>query len=515
MNFDAVFTVRKEFSKDVFLREVIINLGTRSGTPVDVVDAQFGEVKETVREVIVCTAHVEGTCTASVGYDRQESYVGYENYREKVGNTYVTRQRPVTKYRTVTDWQIFQTPYAGEATCAAYNSDEVEFDDSQIVRAVKTAKTDGIVPEGTAEVDTAGLAKALSTCEGNVELRQVKFPGDRHKDVQYNSHSSIQRLSCYKLPHYEVEYTYNGKTYTASGFACGQIDIYATTPPSDVDVTSVVKEATAELEKKKSTSWTLFTISIIAVAVLCFFLKFPWLFPIPIVLLLMAKKDSEVYAKEYSACSDALTKDLADSKVAAIEEALKKRGYEPLGRDHGDIIGEVTVPTAKPLKPIQSRVFWCWALTILMTIISLFTCHSVYQNYLHSPKQMKIEVVGMETEYDPEASPYINGCYYIHLDYEIQAKKLGIEYIDLKVHVSEKGGEELGVIRSSLSYIDLEAHDEKVITTTWSENQPEKNDFFSELYDKDFSELEFEFEIGSIQFDDGKYYHNDDYDKFG
>ena len=156
-----------------------------------------------------------------------------------------------------------------------------------------------------------------------------------------------------------------------------------------------------------------------------------------------------------------------------------------------------------------------FTIVVIVAIAFVITIYSSYRNYLHSPKQMKIEVVGMETEYDPEASPYINGCYYIHLDYEIQAKKLGIEYIDLKVHVSEKGGEELGVIRSSLSYIDLEAHDEKVITTSWSENQPEKNDFFSELYDKDFSELEFEFEIGSIQFDDGKYYHNDDYDRFG
>ena len=132
MNFDAVFTVKKEFSKDDFLRELIIELGTRNSTPVDVVDADFKEVKESIREVIVCTAQVEGTCTASIGYDRQEPYTDYETYKEKVGDTYVTRQRAVTKYRTVTDWQIFQTQYAGEATCAAYNSDEFGFDETEI-----------------------------------------------------------------------------------------------------------------------------------------------------------------------------------------------------------------------------------------------------------------------------------------------------------------------------------------------------------------------------------------------
>lgn len=182
-------------------------------------------------------------------------------------------------------------------------------------------------------------------------------------------------------------------------------------------------------------------------------------------------------------------------------------------RKNFSIAAVVKKKTADREKKRFSRRWF--TIAVIVAIVCLFTIHSSYQNFLHSPKQMKIEVVDMQTEYDPEASPYINGCYYIHLDYEIQAKKLGIEYVNLKVHVSEKGGEELGVIHSSLSYVDLEAHDEKVITTTWSENQPEKNDFFSELYDKEFSELEFEFEIGSIQFSDGKYYHNDDYDRFG
>lgn len=514
MEFDAVFSVRKEFSKDVFLREVLIKIGINEDTPLDVVEAEFGEVNETMREVIVCTASVTGTCTASVGYDRQESYIDYETYREKVGNSYVTRQRPVTRYRTVTDWQIFQTPYVGEATCAAYNSDAYGFDDSGIVKAIKTVSRDRVVAEGTATVNPTGLARAVAACEGNVESSQVIFPGDRHKDVQYHSESEIQCVSCYKLPYYDVTYTYKGEEYVACGFACGEISIRAATPPKDVDITELVKEETADLEKQKSIAWKCFTVSLIVTAALCLLLKFGWLFPVPIVLLLRAKKDSKTYSDAYEACSARYSKEFAKVKVEAVEEALAKRGYEPLGADHGSF-ENWKVPGAKTLKPISSRVAWSWVLSVIVAIVCLFTMYSSYQNFLHSPKQMKIEVVDMQTEYDPEASPYINGCYYIHLDYEIQAKKLGIEYVDLKVHVSEKGGEELGVIHSSLSYVDLEAHDEKVITTTWSENQPEKNDFFSELYDKEFSELDFEFEVGSIRFSDGKYYHNDDYDRFG
>lgn len=514
MNFDAVFTVKKEFSKDDFLRELIIELGTKNNTPVDVVDADFKDVRESVREVIVCSAQVEGTCTASVGYDRQEPYTDYETYREKVGDSYVTRQRAVTKYRTVTDWQIFRTQYAGEATCAAYNSDEFGYDDSGIVSAIKSAKNDSIVGKGEATVNLTGLARAIATCESQVEWGSVTFPGDRHKDVNYNSNSDVQSLSCYKLPYYEVVYTYNGKDYTACCFACGNINIRTETPPKDIDITAVVQEKTENLEKAKKRSWTLFTVSLIVAAVLCIALKFAWLFPIPIVLLLKAKKDSEAYSKEYKACSDSLSKNVADSKIAALKVALEKHGYEPMSKDLSDSLENCSVPGAKELRSIKGRVTWSWVLAIILTIVSVFTINSAHQENLHSPKQLEISVVNKEVEYDPDASPYINGCYYIHYDYEIEAKKTGINYLEFKLRVKDKKGNEVGFITSSISDLNLDAGDEKVVTLTLEENQPEKNEFFSELYNADFNDYKYEIEIGSIQFTDGKYYFNDKYDQF-
>ena len=514
MNFDAVFTVKKEFSKDDFLRELIIELGTKNNTPVDVVDADFKDVRESVREVIVCSAQVEGHCTASVGYDRQEPYTDYETYREKVGDRYVTRQRAVTKYRTVTDWQIFRTQYAGEATCAAYNSDEFGYDNSGIVSAIKSVKNDSIVEKGEATVNSTGLARAIAACESQVEWSSVTFPGDRHKDVNYNSNSDVQSLSCYKLPYYDVAYTYNGKDYAACCFACGNINIKTETPPNDIDITAIVQEKTENLEKVKKQSWTLFTLSLIVVAILCIALKFAWLFPIPIVLLIKAKKDSEAYSKEYKACSDSLSKNVADSKIVALKAALEKHGYEPMSKDLSDSLENCSVPGAKELKSIKGRVTWSWICAIILAIVSVFTINSVHQENLHSPKQLKINVVNKEVEYDPDASSYINGCYYIHYDYEIEAKKTGINYLEFKLRVKDKKGNEVGFIKSSISDLNLDAGDEKVVTLTLNENQPEKNEFFTELYNSDFKDYKYEIEIGSIQFTDGKYYFNDKYDQF-
>ena len=46
-------------------------LEAANGTPPDVVDAKFRPVEEDVEEVIVCTAHIEMDCSASIGYDRE------------------------------------------------------------------------------------------------------------------------------------------------------------------------------------------------------------------------------------------------------------------------------------------------------------------------------------------------------------------------------------------------------------------------------------------------------------
>ncbi|MBR2043185.1 MAG: hypothetical protein IJ946_02475 [Clostridia bacterium] len=508
MNFDAVYTVKKEFGKEEFLRELIIELGLNTGTPVDVVDAEFKDVKESVKEVIVCTANVEGTCRASVGYDRQEPYTDYETYREKVGDSYVTRQRAVTKYRTVTDWQPYTAPYSGKATCAAYNSEE--YDDTGIVEAIKTANKESIVEKGEAEVDSIGLSNAIAACKANVESSALRLPGDRQRDTVYSSEAEIQLLSCYKLPCYEVVYTYKGEEYYAFSFACGDINIYSETPDNDIDITSVVKEKTEGLEKTKKRSWMLFTISMIAATILCLSFDFPWLFPIPIILLLKAKKDSDRYSKEYSEYSDSLSKNIAESKVSAIKAALEKHGFEPLSKNYSNSLEGSSVPGAKELPSIKGRVVLSWVLVIILTLICIFKINLIRIAGVHSPTAVNIDVIEKRVEYNPDVSPYVNGCYYVHFDYEITAKRIGVDYIELKINVSDKKGDELGYITSSFTDVNLDKGDKKTVTATLEENQPENNEFFTELYNADFSDLKFDCDIQTIKFSNGEYYYNQD-----
>lgn len=133
MQFDSVFTVKKEITKETFLREALIEIAKASETPIDVVNSKFGEVRESVKEVMLCSAHVESDYTASIGYDRIEQYQSTESRRLSEGDWYTykgVRKRATytgthtvdcIKERTVTDWQPHSGHISGDSVCAEMN----------------------------------------------------------------------------------------------------------------------------------------------------------------------------------------------------------------------------------------------------------------------------------------------------------------------------------------------------------------------------------------------------------
>ena len=511
MQFNTILTIQPEYSHQAFLRQLLIELGTNEDTPIDAVDVKFGEVKESIREIVLCKAKVEGECTASVGYDRKESYIDYEEYKEKVGDTYITRKRPVTKYKTVTDWHPFKTHYAGETMCAVYNSDAYDDEDGGRIGRVIQAITEPYMKiEGSATLSNNALDEVLDACKSSIRADKVRLPGDHVKNKQYADQATVQEIYCYKVPYYEVTYTYKGKQYEAGGFATGRICVEAEYPPNDIDITAVVKAKTAGRAAMQRLWWILFAASLALATVLCFFMKFPWLCPLPVVLLIIAQASSRAYERAYLKYSDQLSGDVMGSKVAALKAALDKHGFEPLDEDECDDLDYCTVPGAAPLKDRGARNILSWALAILLIIASAITGYLGYQSALHSPKNVDIQVVEKNQYFDADADFYINGCYVIELDYQIESEKLGVEYIEMKVHVYDKAGNELGTIRSTLSNLEIEQNETVTITTNLKEGQPDQNEFFTELYNAELKDLKFEFEIGSIKFSDGEYYTSKD-----
>ncbi len=329
MGFRIVFTVKKELSEKDFLRALLIELGTRENTPPDVVEATFGKVTEGMREVILCKAHVDGICTASVGYDRQETY--YEKIKDSSGN-----YKEVKKTRTVTDWHPFSQKYSGTAICAAFN-DSAGMANDNILVAIETARKESCVPGGTAEVCAEGLDKAHDLCRKKVtDATSIDFPGNRKKDESYRSSSSTLWTDCYKLPTYEVTYVYKGQEYQAYGFACGTPRANCEVLPETSDVKQALEEKTGVLKQRKKQSWWIlggvFLLS-------CILMALQWPKGAVIVLAAMAYTaySNIIYAKQFNKCLAQLSKDMSATKLSMLQHALEKYGYQALSDDEKDI----------------------------------------------------------------------------------------------------------------------------------------------------------------------------------
>lgn len=371
MKLITVYEARKEFTEDAFLRQVLIELGTRKNTPIDVVDCAFGKVRERVKEVLSCTAFVQGECTASVGYDRKEQYVDYRTKVENVGGSHKTVKEPVIKEKTVTDWHPFSKRYSGEAACAVYNTDKDNADDGRIMTAIISTKRECYCAAGEAAVNQSALKTAIRTCERQIEKKENQFPGNHVKDERYRSTSTVKDLLCFRLPYYEVTYTYKGKEYTAGGFACGKIKTASEYPPNDVDVTAIVKEKTRDLENREKLIWRIFAGSVILGLVLPFVVQFGWMWILSAVCLLLAMKSSKEYRNAYTECSNRFSNDVMKSKVAALKEALKKHGFEPLKEEQTESLESYSIEGAAKLKDLTYRIIGSWFLVFLVLVAGL------------------------------------------------------------------------------------------------------------------------------------------------
>lgn len=503
MDFKAVFTISKEIEKDVFLRRVLIELGNDPDTPIDSVHATFGEVREGLKEVVMCSASVSGTCDASIGYDRQEPYTDYEKYREKIGDTYVERQRPVTKYRTVTDWRPFSTQFSGKATCVAYNDGGFAGDD--VIWAIKTAKPQNINETGMVTLCPAGLESAISRCESQVYIEQVSLPGDRQKDVRHRENATVEDVVCFRVPYYEVTYTYEGGSYNAFCFASGGLSVRAEKPPKDLDLEQEVKDRTVATQAAANTAWWIAFGSLAVGALACFLLKFCWLWPVSVVALILAVRANKKHNDNVEECSRKLTSDIGAAKVEELKKALASHGYEPLSESENVKVKGGSVPKSVTPKSFTGKTVLCAILAVVLAISSFV----VNDKNLHSDKQVEVELLSKTCEYDPNARGYTNGCYYIHVEYKVTAKATGVEYVNFKTYVDDKNGKEIGWLTTQLQNLHVEPGESTTITVTYSENQPEKNQFFATFYEEDLSNMKFNYEIQSINFLDGKNYYAD------
>ena len=506
MKFDNVVTVKKEITKEAFLRQALICLGTDSRTSAEVMNASFGEVRERTREVILCSAQVEGVCTASVGYDRDEVYTEYENYQEKVGDQYVTRQRPVTRHRTVTDWRPFSTNFSGEGACAVCNegySGEIQ----QAEVAVSTLDPDSCVEKGDADINQAALELALSVCKSRVASKQVSFPGDRHRDKHIASEATVTSIQCMILPFYELTYVYHGKEYHVSAFACGNLNVSYEVPPQETDIDTMVRAGTEKGKKQNAISWGVFFGMLGLSVLLGIVAQFWWFWPLTLASLGFAIYSGKKYIKDYANQATSLKQQVSDAKINALNAALTRYHLERYGETPRFDGGPATVQLTEKMKGQKQKIIIGACLSALLVLVSICAAPAARQKKLHSVKQVQAAIVDISPGYE-EGDCFSNDSYCLKVDYCIQTKRIGIDSIHINAHFQDKKGREIGTLETSLDGLNMDAHDRQMITSYWTESQPERNEFFTKVYEKGFSKFRVSYEIESITFSDGYHYYN-------
>ena len=340
MDFDKVYTVNKEHSKEQFIRAAMIKLASNMGTPIDVVKADFGEIKESVKEVILCSAHVESDYTASIGYDRQEQYETTERKRLDEGDWYTykgvnkranysgTYYVDVVKTRIVTDWHPYSGHVGGDAVGAAINGAE-KCSAKRLIEVIKETKDESVVEGGEAVISPCGLEEVKEDCRAVVDAR-VELPGDHCKNFNSNASVDVNTLECWKLPFYEAEYTYNGKQYKVADYACGDFEIEAECPPDDVNIAADASRDTKLYRIGMIVGWSLYGLLWILSAVLLNFTKVRWMWIPTIIAFGVAITLHVVCDKKYSARASSLIKGRFALKQQELERVLSRKGYEKL-----------------------------------------------------------------------------------------------------------------------------------------------------------------------------------------
>lgn len=252
----SAYKLQCGFTKEEYLRAVLIELTAEKTTPTDILKSEFGEIIEEKKEYLLLKGDVDLAYTCSIGYDRKEEY--YEEERdfekERKLNNGVKYYKNVKKTRTVTDWSPFQgTRKSSEAAWALNtpNSEdytEAYFTNSRVNRCILATKEELVIActeeeKDNIELFSTGIRTAKSLCESSCFVG-VKFPGDHHKNEEYSAEVYVTKIVVAEIPEYNLEYEYKGVKHKTKGFACGSFELDVDKPSEASDVNKEVKQKT-------------------------------------------------------------------------------------------------------------------------------------------------------------------------------------------------------------------------------------------------------------------------------
>ncbi len=207
-------------SEKALLDAVYEHLASGTLTPDDLLErATFVRKDRWYAPTFEYTGSYEAKWTASFGYDRTEHYTEYESRTEN-GRT---RQVPVTKTRTVTDWRPAHGHDEGRFTVRAYAGQRVGHEQAAVLALLEDAGasqaepfdvryTVGVEQEtATASPDAAYETRGRAHVHARIDAGvQRHAQGDRQRDWHWTANIRKQHRAVW-VPLCHVVYEYQGQ----------------------------------------------------------------------------------------------------------------------------------------------------------------------------------------------------------------------------------------------------------------------------------------------------------------
>lgn len=267
MKIENVIGVKKELSKDEFLRNVLKQITMNIESPANIMTAKFKSVEEHTTEILILQSSVNVEMSGSVGYDKEEQYQTTEKKFVNEGDRYIIQgvqkradtskkyEVDVIKTRTVTDWSPFNGTQNQKVEGVISTEDDKENELVSLFQKERNHfKDESLTVEDSMEIPTSVYKRAVSRCEFLASI-YCTWPGDHHKDERYKYDTSVEDISLVILPYYEVKFEYEGNEYYAKGLACGEVNEVHQCPKSqnlvesEGSINTLRSDATEQLSK--------------------------------------------------------------------------------------------------------------------------------------------------------------------------------------------------------------------------------------------------------------------------
>ena len=348
----CVIYINNEWTDEDFIKEAWKSLASEDA-PDDIFNYDFSEVDIEAQAIALDIAQADLTYQASVGYDRQEPYIETEEYEVRVGDRIIKKERPVTKYKTVTDWHPAQGDYHAESKVLFETDKGKDFDEKSFLSSAKTAAKESRIFADDEE-DFYRISNAVK--EQIIEGHKQNFysavfeslPGDySHKknlSVQTKKITDKQ-TTIYVVSELSASINYKGKEYTKRAYPFGEMLVVGDKIPNENGLENHCKEIRASIpnmiwEKTKKNTFLSIILMLLSILVSGFIRSYLLVIPIFLAsagffaysLLDDYKTEKLIHQQANDECNNYVENHLARKKEK-LEEKLRSLGLEDATED--------------------------------------------------------------------------------------------------------------------------------------------------------------------------------------